>query len=314
MMASPLGQIESTKRLVLRIIALLVLSGLLSGTALAADLLNLSTRGFAGTGEETLTPGFVVTGTDSIEVLVKVRGPSLPSSISGRLFDPKFTLMRLTSNGPVPVISNDNWEEGQSAPVVLKTGLAPASPLEPAAVVLLEPGSYTVLVSGVGGATGVALPSVTEVIAIDGIDPIDPLVGTYSLTGFRVDYVDGSTTTDDDFSNVSGAMTISENGVICQTFSINGQTVSPGCAALEVPGSSTLVITQSGCTYEVGYSYKAPNMRTTSPRYICGFDTGFVETDYWIKTSSQVRSLLRASNANNELEPNFGTGIGSLLQ
>jgi hypothetical protein len=169
-MASQLRKLRNTKSLFARITGLLVLSGLLSVPVLASDILNMSTRGFAGVGEETLTPGIVVTGTDSTEILVKVRGPSLPDSISGRLFDPKFTLMRLTDNGPVPVISNDNWEEGETASLVLQTGLAPSSPLEPAVVVELAPGSYTVLVSGVGGTTGVALPSVTETDVIDDYD------------------------------------------------------------------------------------------------------------------------------------------------
>ena len=70
----------------------------------------------------------------------------------------------------MPVISNDNWEEGETASLVLQTGLAPSSPLEPAVVVELAPGSYTVLVSGVGGTTGVALPSVTEIDDIDDYD------------------------------------------------------------------------------------------------------------------------------------------------
>ena len=172
-MASHFRKLRDAKSLLARITALLVLSGLLSVPVLASDILNMSTRGFAGVGEETLTPGIVVTGsdsTDSTEILVKVRGPSLPDSISGRLFDPKFTLMRLTDNGPVPVISNDNWEEGETASLVLQTGLAPSSPLEPAVVVELDPGSYTVLVSGVGGTTGVALPSVTETDVIDDYD------------------------------------------------------------------------------------------------------------------------------------------------
>ena len=169
-MASHFRKLRDAKSLLARITALLVLSGLLSVPVLASDILNMSTRGFAGVGEETLTPGIVVTGSDSTEILVKVRGPSLPDSISGRLFDPKFTLMRLTDNGPVPVISNDNWEEGETASLVLQTGLAPSSPLEPAVVVELDPGSYTVLVSGVGGTTGVALPSVTETDVIDDYD------------------------------------------------------------------------------------------------------------------------------------------------
>ena len=257
-----------SKKLVSQFAALFLISGLLSSESYAADLLNISTRGFAGAAGETLTPGFIVTGSGSIQVLIKVTGPSLPSSITGRLLDPKFTLTRTTQDGPVEVLSNDNWEDGQTAPLVQATGLAPANPLEPAAVVSLDPGAYTVLVSGVGGATGIALPSVTEVDETGGLEPIDLLVGTYNLTGFSIDYVDGSTITDDDASSFSGDMTISEGGIICQTLSINGQTLGPNCGDVEVPNSTTWLVTQSGCTYSVSYSYNSPNLTTTSPRLI----------------------------------------------
>ena len=61
---------------------------LISPITIAANLANISTRGYAGTGVEKLTPGFVVSGEGSLQVLIKVSGPSLPSTFSNRLMDP----------------------------------------------------------------------------------------------------------------------------------------------------------------------------------------------------------------------------------
>lgn len=52
--------------------------------------------------------------------------------------------------------ANDNWKDSHKN-AIESGGLAPADPAESALLIDLAPGNYTAIVSGVGGATGVAL-------------------------------------------------------------------------------------------------------------------------------------------------------------
>jgi hypothetical protein len=68
----------------------LLLISLLTGTA-SADLLNLSSRGFVGAGDDVMIAGFVIGGTTPLPVLIRGRGPSLsgaPFSVPGTLANP----------------------------------------------------------------------------------------------------------------------------------------------------------------------------------------------------------------------------------
>ena len=120
---------------------------------------NISTRGMAGTGEDVLIGGFIVTGSDAKKVLVRAIGPSLMSfGISGALADPTVTVF--DSNHTI-IASNDNWKSNQQAEIDA-TGRAPQSDLESAVIVTLPPGSYTAIVSGNNGGNGVALVEVYD--------------------------------------------------------------------------------------------------------------------------------------------------------
>jgi phospholipase/lecithinase/hemolysin len=120
---------------------------------------NISTRGMAGTGENVLIGGFIVTGSDSKKVLVRAIGPSLTSfGISGVLADPTVTIY--DTNHAI-VATNDNWKSNQQAEIQA-TGLAPQNDLESAVIVTLPPGSYTAIVSGNNGGTGIALAEVYD--------------------------------------------------------------------------------------------------------------------------------------------------------
>lgn len=120
---------------------------------------NISTRGTAGTGENVLIGGFIVTGSEQKKVLVRAIGPSLSQfNVSGALADPTLTIFDVNHN---VVTTNDNWKSSQQAEIQA-TGLQPQSDLESAAIATLSPGSYTAIVSGVNGATGVALAEVYD--------------------------------------------------------------------------------------------------------------------------------------------------------
>ena len=104
--------------------------------------------------------GIVVTGPGMMQVLVKAGGPSPPPPLNG-LQDPFIRLFNAATG--TLLHQNDNWHDDPSADLVRATGLAPTDPREPAFVVDVPAGSYTVVVNGVDGTTGVAIPSATKV-------------------------------------------------------------------------------------------------------------------------------------------------------
>ena len=128
-------------------------------TALAdAKFVNMSTRGFVGTGDNVLISGFIIGDVDSATVIVRALGPSLASyGVSGVLSDPTLTIY--DSTGSV-IASNDNWETDPNAIYVQKNGLTPPNGFESALVLHLPAGAYTAVVRSANGGTGVGLAEV----------------------------------------------------------------------------------------------------------------------------------------------------------
>jgi hypothetical protein len=123
--------------------------------ALLAQLTNVSTRGFVGTGQAVMIGGFIAGGgTNDIQVLIRGLGPSLTQvGVSGALADP---LLRLfDSNGNV-LGNNNNWKDSQQA-AIQATGLAPTNDLDSAILRTLAPGNYTAILSGRNKTTGIGL-------------------------------------------------------------------------------------------------------------------------------------------------------------
>ncbi|MEY2550195.1 MAG: hypothetical protein QOG12_339 [Verrucomicrobiota bacterium] len=126
----------------------------------ASRLANISGRASVLTGANVLFSGFIVgNNIGAAKVVVRALGPSLvPSGITNPLADP--TLEVRDNNGAV-VIANNNWQDNPSqAAQISANGLAPASPSESAVATSLVPGTYTVVVAGNGGGTGVGLVEV----------------------------------------------------------------------------------------------------------------------------------------------------------
>ncbi len=121
----------------------------------SAELTNVSTRGFVGTGDYMMIAGFITNG--SSQVVVRGLGPTLTQfGISGALADPVVTLV--DSNGNV-VQTDNNWKDTQQA-AIQATGLAPPNDLEAAILVPVSAGNYTAILSGNGGGTGIGLVEV----------------------------------------------------------------------------------------------------------------------------------------------------------
>jgi hypothetical protein len=124
----------------------------------AADskLANISTRAFVQTVDNVLIGGLIVVGQSAADVIVRAIGPSL--TVPGAMADPTLEL-RDASGGLLAY--NDNWRSTQET-AIINTGVAPTRDAESAIVTSFSPGSYTAIVRGANGTTGVAVVEVYQ--------------------------------------------------------------------------------------------------------------------------------------------------------
>jgi glucose/arabinose dehydrogenase len=128
--------------------------------ASASRLANISGRASVQTGTNVLIAGFIVgNNIGAARVVVRGIGPSLvQSGITNPLLDPT---LELRNNNGVLLIGNDNWQDNASqAARISAAGLAPVDPLESAVFASLVPGTYTAIVAGKNGGTGVGVVEV----------------------------------------------------------------------------------------------------------------------------------------------------------
>lgn len=118
----------------------------------AGRLTNISTRALVGTDDHVLIGGLIVRGDSAERFIVRAISPDL-GDIGLTLQDPVLELR--DSNGAL-VQSNDDWQDDQRAEIVA-TGLQPHDDRDCAIVASVAPGSFTAIVRGKDGATGVAL-------------------------------------------------------------------------------------------------------------------------------------------------------------
>ncbi len=98
--------------------------------------------------------GFIITGSDPKQVLLRGIGPSLAAfGVPNPLADP---ILELHGPPGFVTIINDNWKDTQRA-AIEATGLAPTNDLESAILVTLDPGQYTAIVKGKNNGVGVGL-------------------------------------------------------------------------------------------------------------------------------------------------------------
>ena len=130
----------------------------------ASHVNGVSARSQVGTGANILIAGFGITGTAPMKVLLRGVGPTLATfAVTGVLADPQIAVY--TSPGGVQIASNDNWSDNANAAQIAANSGFPllAGSKDAALLLTLNPGTYTVQVSGVGNTTGVALVEVYEV-------------------------------------------------------------------------------------------------------------------------------------------------------
>lgn len=150
-----------------------------------ARLLNVSTRCLVRTGEEQAIAGVILgdstqatnTTIPKRSLLMFGKGPSLPSTIAGRLANP---FLVLKNSAGTQMSWNDSWQNAMAsvvkaadsswtnvaAPVdeiaELSNGFTPGSTLESALWPILKSGTYTTVLSGVSGGAGVGLIEMYE--------------------------------------------------------------------------------------------------------------------------------------------------------
>jgi hypothetical protein len=127
-----------------------------------ATLTNISTRLNVGTADRAMAAGFIVLGNAPKRVLVRGIGPSLSNSgVQNPLSNPELEL----HDASTLIGRNDDWQTTQVGGVITgdqvadiqNSGVAPSNALESALIGTVAPGSYTAIMQGVGGATGVGI-------------------------------------------------------------------------------------------------------------------------------------------------------------
>ena len=138
------------------------------GTA-TGRFLNLSTRGYVGTGNNVLIAGLVVSGSSPKSILIRAVGPALVPmglSTSEVLADPVLTLKDSTGTD---IATNDNWGDAPTAAILSQVFHSvgafdlTAGSTDSVLLVTLPPGVYTALATGKNGGTGIALLETYEV-------------------------------------------------------------------------------------------------------------------------------------------------------
>ena len=131
-----------------------------SAVATQQRIANLSVKGDVGVGDNRLILGVIVQGYQTCKLLFRGIGPSLQGFPPGTLLaDPTIEIFDSTG---MSLGSNNNWKDNQQAEIQA-TGLAPTNSLESAIILSLAPGSYTAVLGGITGGTGIALAEVYDI-------------------------------------------------------------------------------------------------------------------------------------------------------
>jgi hypothetical protein len=139
-------------------------AGVIPVPPVAVQLKNISSRAQVGINDNVLIGGWIIVG-QPMHVVVRGLGPSLNVNgvaVPGRMTDPILTLVRASGD---TITVNDKWQAGDNSAEITTLGLAPTNADEAAINITLDPGSYTAILQGVGGTTGVGQ---IEVYDVDG--------------------------------------------------------------------------------------------------------------------------------------------------
>lgn len=137
------------------------------GVTAQAQLLNISTRGHVGTGDDVLIAGFVAKGNRTI--VARALGPSLP--VQGALQDPVIELRDV--NGALKA-SNDNYAPNSPVP--------PTDKREAVISATLNGGAWTAIMRGKSNSTGVGIIEIYDITPLPTPTPSPKPVQKRSVT------------------------------------------------------------------------------------------------------------------------------------
>jgi uncharacterized repeat protein (TIGR01451 family) len=145
-------------------------------TATPAKALNLSTRLRTETGDRVMIGGFIITGQEPKNVVLRGLGPSLSKfGLTDLLLDPVLELRG--SNGNL-ILLNDNWKDTQRNQIE-GTSFQPTDDREAVIVTTLPPAAYTVILTGKNGTTGIGAVEI-----YDNNQSVDSVLANMSTRGF----------------------------------------------------------------------------------------------------------------------------------
>jgi len=126
-----------------------------------SQLINISTNGYAYTGSEKMSAGFIITGTEPTKVYIKAE-KSQEAGITP-LSDPKMEIWNISRTEKLA--ENDDWgdHENLSSIQSLESHYYPIEPTDSAVFLTLQPGAYLADVYGSQGNSGKALIAVNKI-------------------------------------------------------------------------------------------------------------------------------------------------------
>ena len=127
----------------------------------SSQIINISTNGYAYTGAQKMSAGFIITGTEDVKVYIKAE-KSQEAGITP-LTNPKLQIWNISRTSML--YENDNWGTNTNVSDIQALGgsYPPIESTDAAVLVTLPPGSYIADVFGAAGNVGKAIVAVNKV-------------------------------------------------------------------------------------------------------------------------------------------------------
>ena len=139
-------------------------------------LANISCRLSIGTGENQAIAGFIITGNQPKDILVRAIGPSLAQfGVAGVLVNPA---LEIHDQSGAVIASNSDWRSSQAAEIEA-SGLAPTNDAEAVVRLTLTPGAYTAVMHDEAGGAGIGLVEAYDLSPVS-----DSILANISTRGF----------------------------------------------------------------------------------------------------------------------------------
>jgi hypothetical protein len=124
--------------------------------------LNISTRLRVDVGDKVMIGGFIIRGNAAKPVVLRGLGPSLTNfgiPEANVLQDP---VLELHGSNNSVITSNDNWVDSPQKAQIQGTIFQPSDNREAVILATLQPGAYTVILSGAGNTAGIGIVEIYD--------------------------------------------------------------------------------------------------------------------------------------------------------